>query len=244
MKNHSIVFVLLSCFLVFTSCDDTSINPAITPSDVVTMEEQTVSLFDELKVTGEFEVFVTFSETEEKVIVEANDNLHDLIILDYDGDELEIRMKSNTNINGNETIKVHITTKEIDRYSLTGESSVSLVNELTAGNIAIDLTGESRFEGTVDLTQIEADLTGESRLNLAGKATDLNITLTGDSQMKDYNFVCQDLDINLSGESQAFLTVTNRIDVNGSGESILHFKGDAGINNQFLAGDAKVQKED
>lgn len=244
MKNFPIVLVLACLVMVMTACEKETISPAIQPSEKITTEEKDITGFNKLVAANEFEVFITFSYTEEKVEVEANENLQDLIIIEKSGKTLELKMKPNTTIKGDETIKIHIVTQEIIDFKLAGEVEVTMSNELITNDVVIELAGESRIMGPVDVNGMTARMAGEAALNLSGQAKTVNLTTAGDAKVKDYDFVCQKLEAELAGESEVFLTVTETIDVSAAGESVLHFKGTGEITNQTTTGEAKVIKED
>ena len=244
MKNFPIVLAVAFVGLFFTSCDKETISPTVTPSSNITTVEKDITGFSKLAAANEFEVFITFSYTEESVEVEANENLHDLIIIEKSGETLELKMKPNTTINGNETIKVHIVTQEINDFSLAGEVNVKMENELISNDLAIDLAGESKIIGPLDVNDLTVRMASEAELNVSGQAKNVELKIAGDAKVKDYDFVCQKLDAELAGESEVFLTVMETINVSAAGESVLHFKGTGEITSQTTAGEARVIKED
>ena len=73
MKTKSILLVLFAIAVTFTSCKKNEIN--VVPSANVTTVEKSFNNFNAIDVSDIFTVYVTFSETEESVVIEANDNL-------------------------------------------------------------------------------------------------------------------------------------------------------------------------
>ena len=244
MKNLPIVLVVACLALMMTSCDKEGITPAITPSTQITTVEKDITNFNKLEAANEFEIFLTFSDREERLAVEANENLQDLIIIEKSGQTLEIRMKPNTTISGDETMKIHITTKEIIDFKLAGEVEVNFVNDLTTNEVGIELAGESQIIGPVAINNLVAKMAGEAELNLSGHIATFDLKSAGDAIIKDYDLVCEKLAAKLAGETEVFLTVNQTIDVNAAGESVLHFKGAGEIMNQSTADEARIIKED
>ena len=240
MKNFPIVLVLAAFVLFITACQ----KETITPSTEITTVEKNITDFNALEVAGDFEVFITAGSATESVRVEANENLQEFITIETDGNTLEIKMKGNININGNETTKVYLSTKEIIDYKVAGDAVIQLENELVANKVNIDLAGDGKINGMVDIQEITATIAGDAQLNLSGQVEAFNLKVAGDGRVKDYDLVCQKLDVELAGESEVFLTVIETINVTAAGESILHFKGAGEISNQFTSGEARVIKED
>jgi len=106
MKNFPIVLVVAVFAMCLTSCQ----KETITPSTAITTVEKNITDFNALEVAGDFEVFITSGAATESVQVEANENLQEHITIEKSGKTLEIKMKGNININGNETTKVYIRT--------------------------------------------------------------------------------------------------------------------------------------
>lgn len=240
MKNYAIVVLAIAFVFSLMSCDVETVKP----SDTITTVEKIVGDFNEIQVANEFEVFLTFSDTQESIQVEANENLHDFILVENQGNILEIRMKNNLLIKGNQTNKVYITTKEVVDFKATGEAIITLENKLSTDQLDLNLTGESQLRGPIQANTISANLTGESQLDISGQTDQFDLSMSGDSRVRDYVFTCKSLVANLTGESELFLTIMESINVRATGESVLHYKGTAIVNNQELTGEAKIKKED
>ena len=67
----------------------------VTPSGEITTVNHSVGGFSELDISDAFNVYVTFSENEESVQVEANANLHPYIEVSKNGDRLIVKLNDN-----------------------------------------------------------------------------------------------------------------------------------------------------
>lgn len=239
MKSN-VLFGLLATALLVSSCDSESIRA----SDEISTREYSFSDYSGLRVSGDFDAFVRFSETEERIEIEANENLQDKIIVSKEGSTLWIRLENNVNVRGNATMKAFITTQNISDYQVSGDSYVELENVLTSDNVSLDVTGDSRFTGEIEATTLFVDLKGDSEVDAFGTVNTLNAELSGDSELKDYDMNLEDLILKLTGDSEAFLSVSGTIDVDASGDSVLNYRGEAEIIRQRLSGNSKVRKRD
>ena len=122
MKNFPIVLVVAAFVLFLTACQKETIQPSAT----ITAVEKNITDFNALEVAGDFEVFITSGAVTESVTVEANENLQEFITIEKVGNTLEIKMKGNININinGNETTRVYINTKEVIDYKVAGDAVI------------------------------------------------------------------------------------------------------------------------
>ncbi|WP_273566735.1 head GIN domain-containing protein [Maribacter halichondriae] len=240
MKQSKIFIGLIILSIgLFTSCD----HDTIRASGEVTSLEYSIPDYSELKISNAFNAYVTFSDTEESIRIEANDNLHDKIIVNQEGNALVIRLKKFTSVRGNATLNAYIVTKNISTFDISGASRLTLENEWVESDARIDLSGASDFTGEVVAERLYLDMAGASSLDLFGKATFLNAKLSGSSNVRDYDLEVEDLKIELSGASDAFLSVNRTIDVSASGASVLNYKGNATINNKKLSGSSEVKNQ-
>ncbi len=235
----TIATLLLSVFIL--SCDGFN---SVIPVEEVSIQQKDFSDYQRIEVESAFTVYVNFSDTEEKIEIEANDNLHQYIEVDKVGGTLKIGFRNNTNVNGSATLNAYLTTKNVTGYSASGASRIILNDVLTAENADIFLSGASSFTGELEVINLSASMSGASTLNLTGSCESFDVEASGASNIFDFDFYCDYLNISLSGASNASLTINQRIDVDASGASIVRYKGQGKINSQKLTGNSKIMKID
>lgn len=240
MKTKSIVIVIILALTILTSCD----HDTIRAEGEVTSLDYSIPEYSALRVSDAFNVYVSFSDTEESIRIDANDNLHDKIIVKRDGNTLVIRLKTFTNVRGNATLNAYISTKDIQRFDLGGASRVTLENEWNVRKGSLELSGASDFTGEIIADQLNLDMSGASNVDLFGRVISVDADLSGSSDMKDYDLDVQSLRIDLSGASEAFLSVSESIDIEATGASVLNYKGDASITHKDLSGASEIKNKD
>ncbi len=241
MKTKSILtYIMLFALVFLASCD----RETVRVSDAVSTREVRISGFTGLEVAQSFRAFVTFSDTEEKIEIEANDNVHDKILVSLDGDNLYVRIKPNTNLRGDVTLNLYITTSSLERFRASGASKIRLENALSEREVFIRLSGSSDFLGEINADETRVYASGASKADIFGSTSFLEAELAGSSTLQDLDFQVADLDIELSGASDAYLSVSDRIDVEASGSSTLTYRGDAVIRKQDLSGASEIIKRD
>ena len=238
MKSKLVYTGLILLFGMMGSCD----YEVIRPDGGITSREANFSGYSALHVSDAFNVNVQFSDTEEKITIEANENLHDRIIVEMEGQMLRIKIRNHTNIKGSATLNAFIVTKRISNFEVSGASKLSLESKLIASEARIRLSGASEFKGELDLGRLELDADGASHINLFGNTAMLKASLSGASTLADYDFTVGKLDIRLGGASEAYLSVTESIDVEASGASRLNYKGEAMVKEKRLTGASVIVK--
>lgn len=242
MKVKFVITIFLGLGVFFSSCED--ISTKVTPSNSISTQTKSVSNYSGLHVSTAFSVFVRFSDTEESIEIEANDNLHQYIEVFTSGDNLVIKLRDNINIkNGSAVLKAYVTTKYLDEFDASGASSITLQDELYNSDCSIELSGASFFKGNINVNQLSADISGASFMDLSGKATDCYIDASGASSIKDYSLSVDFLKVDLSGACNAFITVHKELDVEASGASNVFFKGDGIVKRAELSGASNVFRD-
>ncbi len=239
MKRSLFLTGLVCVLFLITSCTKDRIDP----SGNVTTETFSETGYDKLDVSHAFDVFVTFSDTEESIEVEADDNLQSFVSVEKNNNTLRIKMDKNLSIQGDATLNVFIKTANLEGIDLSGASTIFLENTLTNSKLDVNLSGASEFDGEVDVNDLVVDLSGASDMKILGSCGTFTLDASGASTFKDYSFVADELVADLSGASDAKITVNNSIRVDASGASTLRYKGDPDVEKE-LSGASSVLKMD
>ncbi len=239
MKTKSIAIICILTFGFLTSCD----HETIRASDEVHSLSYTIPNYSTLKVSSAFNAYVTFSDTEESIRIEANENLHDKIIVKKEGSILIIRLKQFTNIRGNATLNAFIVTKDISKFDINGATNLTLENEWNTQNAKIEISGASDFSGEINADRLNLEMSGASGAAIYGNIANMYADLSGSSNVGGYDLSVNKLNIELSGASEAFCTVNESIDIEASGASVLNYKGSASIIHKELSGASEIRNQ-
>lgn len=240
MKVKKVYIWLILITVLISSCDYETIRP----SGEVTTREISIENYNSLKVSSFFKAHVFFSDSEEKVTIEANNDLHNKVVVENINNTLVVKLKNGINIKGKATLNVYITAKNIDNYDISGAADIVLHDQLVTKTVKIGLSGASTFNGEVAAEKMKLNAVGASKIKLFGDINNLDASLSGASEILSYDLIVKNIDIKISGASDASLTITESIKVNASGASVFKYKGNATIVSQKISGQAKVLKKD
>jgi hypothetical protein len=87
------------------------------------------------------------------------------------------------------------------------------------------------------------DLSGASNLELEGSAKDVTIECSGASNIALPVFPVDNADIRLSGASNAIVNVSNRIDLDLSGASVVEYIGSPRLGNINISGSSRITEK-
>lgn len=236
MKN--LVLVVAGASILFSACK----KEIIKPSSDITMIERSVEQFTSVEVADAMEVTISYSSSEQKVVVEANSNLHSYVKTEVIGGKLKIYMQQNVVFRKNAKIKVHLTLPELVSLKVTDASEVSFANQFEANHIDIDASGASEISGGLNAVSATITLSGASEADFHGVSNMSIFNLSGASTFDSFGFHTNELTANLSGASEAFVRVNNHLNLVASGASEFHYSGDCSIGQLNLTGASTIEK--
>ena len=208
MKN---IVILLSLSILFFGCTKDWGTPA-------TKNYPINGAYTKLDVSNAFEVTVSDQVTD--VVVTVGELAHDRVVVKVVDGELQIGFKPNTNYSGK--AKAVIPAAVLRKLDLSGASSFT--GDLRGDDVDIELSGASTYRGTVETTELDIDLSGASDAILSGACqTKMEIDLSGASTLKAANLSAMAVFGEMSGASDADVTVCSDLNVELSGASTLTY---------------------
>ena len=174
--------------------------------------------YTKLDVSNAFDVTVSDQVTD--VVVTVGELAHDRVVVRVVDGELQIGFKPNTNYSGK--AKAVIPAAVLRKLDLSGASSFT--GDLRGDDVDIELSGASTYRGTVEATELDIDLSGASDAILSGACqTKMEIDLSGASTLKAANLSAMSVYGEMSGASDADVTVCSDLNVELSGASTLTY---------------------
>jgi len=238
MKKTSAMLIGFLFIGVLISCNKKTIKP----SSDITIETRQVSSFSSIDVADALDVEVTFVSGQEQVTVEANSNLQAYLITEVNNGKLEIHWKKGTNILPGSKVKIYVNASEVSGVEASGASNIQLINAWTTTDATVELSGASSLRGNLVAESAKVNLSGASNTDLTGALVSLNSDCSGASNLKGFGLSVDYLLLELSGASNAELTVNSSIHLNASGASDLSYHGNASISYLNLSGSSTIHK--
>lgn len=243
MKTKFVIISLISLVVLLTSCSKNKVE--ILPSSFVSTDEIQLNEIHKLSVSHMFNAFIIFSDTEEKILVEANDNLQRHIQIKTINGKLKISLDNDINIiDRNLVLNVYVTIKDLQEINLEGGVHAELLDDLIRNELELNISGASKFKGAVFANDISASIIGASAMDLSGSAELLDIYASGASVFRGYDFESNQLKSELTGACKVYATVRNHLNIKAEGASIVYYKGEGEIKSQNLKGASQIIKMD
>jgi len=205
----------------------------------VVKQERNVGSFNAIDIGGAFRVFL-YQGSEEKLVVEADENLLDVIKTNVIGGVLEI--STNKDIRDYETLNVYITFKELDEIDISGACKLTSEDKLRFADLEMECSGASDIELKLSAEKIEADFSGASNIELYGSSDKVEMDVSGASKLDAFDFETNYFEIEVSGASHAKIFVNEELSAEVSGAAHLKYKGSPVITHHDVSGAGSMKK--
>ncbi len=204
-------------------------------------EERKIAHFTELEIISAFKVVLT-QGTAEKLEIDAKDVDMDQIITEVKGSKLIIRLKSTTFNRQTSDIRIYLTFTTLTNIDVSGAVELKGTNEMSFNDLKLEGSGASDISLNISAKTLNFDLSGASSATLVGQSAGFVIDLSGASKLNAIELATKICDIEISGASWAKVNVTEKLRVDGSGASNVHYTGNPTAVESDLSGSATLKK--
>ncbi len=215
--------------LLFASCN---IDFGVAGNGNVQTEQRTVNgSYNEIDISRGLDVYLTQDETE-SITVQADENLHDIIKTEIDGNVLKIYTEEN--ISFSEAQKVMVSFRSVSKISASSGSDVYSTNTFNAESIRLVTESGSDMKLNINAQTIDCSSSSGSDLKLSGTAIHLMAEASSGSDIN-----ASDLNVE---RSRVKASSGADITVNTSKE--LHASASSGGDIKYRGNPEKVEKTD
>ena len=174
--------------ILFSSCKhDIHFGEKITGSGHVVTRERNLEPFTKIEVSQALDCEVT-QGNEQKIIVEADDNLQDGIITTVSNGVLKISSKYN-NYNNVSSKKISVQIPVILGLEATSASSLVTKNVIKGNTIYLKSSSASKIIANIEAEKIILESTSGSELNIEGKALEVTTVSSSGSSINAKNLI-------------------------------------------------------
>ena len=196
--------------------------PKVDGSGKLVAEQRTVGTFHGVRLEGVGKVFLK-QEDEQKVRVEADDNILRDVVTEVSGGILRVRMSDDRNY-GDIKVTVHISAKTIDEASISG-------------------AGEIKSENDLECDDLKCSLSGVGSISLSGKCRELDVALSGVGNISNEGLVSERCTARVSGMGNCEVNVTKELDASVSGMGKITYAGDPSEVHRNVSGMGTVERK-
>jgi len=170
----------------------------------------------------------------EKLSIEADENLHDLIKTEVEGNKLRIYLSKS--VNRAKSLKVHLSVTNIKGIKASGGSDVESKDIIKFDKLDILCSGGSDIEMEVSGNELNSKNSGGSDIDLSGKVKIFRTQASGGSDTDATKLEAVECYVTASGGSDIDVYATGKLFVKASGGSDVSYKGNPQPINAEMSG--------
>jgi len=221
MKTKQIQFygILSLILLLLSSC--WFMGPSVKENGNVTEETRQVKEFDQIEVSRGMNVYIT-QGSPAKVVVIADNNLHEVIVTEVEGGVLKVYV--NENIRWAEEKKVMVTVEKLTSVKSTSGSNVFSQNQFMTENL--DLTANSGANLTMEVNAkfLKANCSSGANIHLSGLAKEAELEGSSGANLKGQELKTDNCKMRASSGGNVFASVAAHLVAKAtSGGNIVYY---------------------
>jgi len=200
--------------------------------------------FNEVEVSGAFEVEITKAEDYSVEVFADDDDDLDKVKISQSGDKLKVTIeKKGWSMGWNSgSAKVVLSCPSLVAVDFAGATS-GTIKGFAEDGMEITLAGAANCKAEVSAEMMEVDIVGASGLELIGECTHLEADVVGASSLEAFNFRVVVAEVSTSGASSAEVFVMDELDADASGASSIEYKGAPESVNADASGASSIDED-
>ncbi|NVJ88978.1 MAG: DUF2807 domain-containing protein [Flavobacteriaceae bacterium] len=217
-KLLSILFVAT----LLTSCNVNMFNRINGNGNIKTADRTTKEAFTKIKVSTGLDLYLT-QGSKQKIMVEADENLHDIIITEVVDGTLKIYAEQN--IWQAKARKVYVTVKTIESLVATSGADVYANDVIQADVFKISATSGADIRINVEANTVETSSTSGSDIAISGTTKNHTSKATSGASIDAYDLKSENVNVNVTSGADINIYASESISAKASSGGDIDFKG-------------------
>jgi len=237
MKNSIVLIVALLSFTISQAQWK-----KIKGNGNITTESRTTSDYDAISCAGSFD-YILVAGTEGKITLEGESNLLPYVVTEVKNGKLIIKTEKGKNLNPsrNETIKVTIPFKDIEKVALTGSGDLWNEDTITSNDLAVSLSGSGDVILDVKTKNVSGKVTGSGDLTLKGSTSDLRAGVTGSGDFHGFDLKSVNTDVSVTGSGDAEVNCSGNFKARVTGSGDIEYRGNPSKEDTKVSGSGSIE---
>ena len=225
--SKAVLVTLAILSVSLTSCYIDGWDNGISGNGNVVEETRDVSGFTGVHAATGIDVYLTEGDDFE-VLVEADENLMEVILTEMKGNNLEIRT-DRVNIRRAKSKKVHVTLPELKELKISSAGDVVGKTDFHCRDLKLGISSAGDLTLEVEADRIWIDISSSGDARLAGRAEEFDVSLSSAGDLDAFDLIAEKVDVSVSSAGSARVHATEEISMNASSAGNIYYMGDADV---------------
>jgi len=177
----------------------------------------------------------------QKVRVEGQQNIIDLINTDISKGTWKIDFVKN--VNNHKNLTIYITIPTLTKIGVSGSGNIKTTNSFdNLGDLGVFVSGSGNLKLDVSAKSIKSRISGSGNITLKGNSNSQEIKISGSGDVNAYDMKVEEAVVHISGSGECELNVSKSLEVRISGSGDVYYKGDPNVKAK-VSGSGDVKKK-
>ncbi len=218
-KQLQLIGIFAVLCILLSSC--WFMGPSVKGNGNVTEETRQVDEFDQIKVSRGINVYIT-QGSPAKVVVIADNNLHEIITTEVNGSVLKV--SANENIRWAKEKKVIITVEKLNGVETSSGSNAWSQNRIMSEHMELKASSGANLTMEVNAKYLKANCSSGANIRLSGLAKEAELEASSGANLKGEELTADQCRMRASSGGNTSSTVTEKLEANASsGGNVVYY---------------------
>lgn len=208
--------------------------------NVITKQRNISSDFEAIDVSQGIDVFLTIDD-EVSLSLEADENLHELIVTEVKDGVLHIYAKKN--IWKAKSRKVYVTAKSINEIVATSGAEVKSENTIKSEDFKIKATSGAGVRLTLKVSNLTCSATSGADIRLKGKAENFTVKATSGSTIKAKDLEVETSTAKATSGANIYINVTTNLNAKATSGGDITYIGNPKIKQENSSSSGSIRNK-
>ena len=223
MKTKQIQLIGIFALLTFVLSSCWFMGPSVKGNGNVTEEIRQVAEFDQIHVSRGMNVYVS-QGSPAKVVVIADNNLHEVIETKVEGGILKVYV--NENIRWAKEKKVMVTVEKLSGLETSSGSNAWSQNQIMTENLEMKATSGANITMDVNAKYLKADCSSGANIKISGLAKEAELETSSGANLKGEELKAENCKMKASSGGNVSSTVNGRLEAKASSGGNVAYYGE------------------
>ena len=224
--------------LFLTNCDAQKYQKIKGDGNVVN-ESREVGSFDELAVSGSFDVDLV-SGKEGKMEIKIEKNLIPYLVTKVDNGKLNIKWKKGTNISSYKGVHVTLYFDSLNSVAISGSGDIISKDVINTDSFSAAVSGSGDMNLNINARNMEARVSGSGDLEFNGSADKFSASVSGSGGIDAFGLKTVDCDLKVSGSGGIRIDVSGNLYARVSGSGGVKYTGNPKVEDTKVSGSGRI----
>lgn len=237
-----LTFFTMAILATLSSCVINGWDQGISGNGNVETVTRDVSGFTGVQISSGIDVWLSEGDSFE-VTVEADENLHDVILTEINGDLLVVKTE-HVNIRNAKSKKVHVTLPKLSELKVSSAGDCDGQTSFNCDDLKLSISSAGDLTIEVYASDIEMNISSSGDARIAGSADRLSVNLSSAGDLDAFDLVAGSVNVDVSSAGDAKVHATEEITMNASSAGNIYYKGDAKVVHSSSSSAGSISRRD